>query len=277
MITRSSVSPGRQPSGSDATQPPVNRASGRGRRMRWRSVWSRMASRYRYRLVVGVLVASLPISVMLAVVLTRKSSTSLTWAAGHGSEGVSRAVALRVEDWLSERKENMATIAAAATGRLADPATAALITSIDRTYADYHIIEVTDLAGRVTAASRPQGQFDPSSQEWFRTAASGQPVLTSLTEEDGGLHWHVAQPILGPDGRPQGVVVGDLDEAILAELLDPELAQGEEVIAVDKDHHLVYDTSMGKVDAAALLAKGALHTRVDNTAVHNALAGETGS
>jgi len=109
------------------------------------------------------------------------------------------------------------------------------------------------------------------------SAASGQPVLTSLTEEDGGLHWHVAQPILGPDGRPQGVVAGDLDEAILAELLDPELAQGEEVIAVDKDHHLVYDTSMGKVDAAALLAKGALHTRVDNTAVHNALAGETGS
>jgi len=236
-----------------------------------------MASRYRYRLVVGVLVASLPISVMLAVVLTRKSSTSLTSAAGHGSESVSRAVALRVEDWLSERQENMATIAAAATGRLADPATAALITSIDKTYADYHIIEVTDLAGRVTAASRPQGQFDPSSQEWFRTAASGQPVLTSLTEEDGGLHWHVAQPILGPDGRPQGVVAGDLDEAILAELLDPELAQGEEVIAVDKDHHLVYDTSMGKVDAAALLAKGALHTRVDNTAVHNALAGETGS
>jgi methyl-accepting chemotaxis protein len=229
------------------------------------------------RLVAGVLVASLPISVMLAVVLTHKSSTSLTAAAGHGSEGVSRAVALRVEDWLSERKENMATIAAAATGRLADPATVALITSIDKAYADYHIIEVTDLAGRVTAASRPQGQFDPTSQEWFRTAASGQPVLTSVTEEDGGLHWHVAQPILGPDGRPQGVVAGDLDETILAELLDPELAQGEEVIAVDKDHHLVYDTTMGKVDAATLLAKGALHTRVDNTAVHNALAGETGS
>jgi hypothetical protein len=229
------------------------------------------------RLVAGVLVASLPISVMLAVVLTHKSSTSLTAAAGHGSEGVSRAVALRVEDWLSERKENMATIAAAATGRLADPATVALITSIDKAYADYHIIEVTDLAGRVTAASRPQGQFDPTAQEWFRTAASGQPVLTSITEEDGGLHWHVAQPILGPDGRPQGVVAGDLDETILAELLDPELAQGEEVIAVDKDHHLVYDTTMGKVDAATLLAKGALHTRVDNTAVHNALAGETGS
>jgi hypothetical protein len=171
----------------------------------------------------------------------------------------------------------MATIAAAATGRLADPATVALITSIDKAYADYHIIEVTDLAGRVTAASRPQGQFDPTSQEWFRTAASGQPVLTSITEEDGGLHWHVAQPILGPDGRPQGVVAGDLDETILAELLDPELAQGEEVIAVDKDHHLVYDTTMGKVDAATLLAKGALHTRVDNPAVHNALAGETGS
>src|SRR5258706_7042077 len=110
MITRSSVNPGRQPSGSDATQPPVNRTSGRGRRMRWRSVWSRMASRYRYRLVVGVLVASLPISVMLAVVLTRKSSTSLTSAAGHGSEGVSRAVALQEDEYLYERIEELASI-----------------------------------------------------------------------------------------------------------------------------------------------------------------------
>src|SRR5260370_10564391 len=107
------------------------------------------------RLVVGVLVASLPISVMLAVVLTRKSSTSLTAAAGHGSEGVSRAVALRVEDWLSERKENMVTIAAAATGRLADPATVALITSIDKSHADYPIIQATQLAGRFNPARRP--------------------------------------------------------------------------------------------------------------------------
>jgi methyl-accepting chemotaxis protein len=229
------------------------------------------------RLVAGVLVASLPITVVLAVVLTQKSTSSLSAEAGDGHEAVSRAVALRLEDWMAERRENLAAIASEASGRLADPATAALITSIADTSDDFDIIEVTDLTGRVTAASRPDEQFSPSSEEWFRTAASGQAVLTSLTEEDGDLNWVIAQAVLDADGRPEGVVAGEIDEAVLTELLNPELAHGDKVIAVDKEHRLVYDTSIGKADAATMLAKGVQRTRVDNVAVRKALAGETGS
>src|SRR5207248_1172513 len=67
------------------------------------------------------------------------------------------------------------------------------------------------------------------------------------------------------------VAVANLDPVILAELLNPELDRGDQVVAVDAQHHLVYDTAFGDVaDDAALVAAGALSTTVDNTATRQA-------
>ena len=57
-------------------------------------------------------------------------------------------------------------------------------------------------------------------------------------------------------------MVADLDEAVLSDLLNPELKQGIEVAAIDAEHHLIYDTTMGDVDGKALIAKGSLQTTV---------------
>ena len=242
------------------------------------SSWHHLKNRYRYRVVAGVLVVALPITILLGVLLTRSASSSLTTSTRHGSESVARAVTLRLEDWLSERNENMSIIAVQASGKLSDPTTTALLARIDKTYGDFEVIEVTDLAGHVTALSRPRAAFDVANRNWFRTAASGKPVLTTMTNEGGDLRWIVAAPILGRDGSPEGVVVGDLDETVLAEVLNPELQKGSDVTAVDQHHRLIYDTSMGSVpNPAAMLAAGTLRTKVDNPAVTNALAGQTGS
>jgi methyl-accepting chemotaxis protein len=65
---------------------------------------------------------------------------------------------------------------------------------------------------------------------------------------------------------------------LLAELLNPELEIGSSVVAVDREHHVVYDTAMGAVaDDAALLAAGSLSTVLDNVAVTRGLAGQVGS
>jgi hypothetical protein len=75
------------------------------------------------------------------------------------------------------------------------------------------------------------------------------------------------------------MVIGQLDVAVLSELFSPELtgAKDTHIIAVDQHHRLVYDTAMGKVNAAELLANGSLKTTVDSTAVTAALAGKKGS
>ena len=240
---------------------------------RARTLWSRFAT----RLVVGMLIASLPISITLAVVLTNQSSASLHRATSTSGEALARAVTLRTEDWLSERRENLVIAASRASGLLADPQTTSLLTKIDRTYSDFQIIEITDRTGHVTTASRTAGAFDVGAEDWFASVLSGGSVLTSLQEQGGHIRWIVAEPVRDAAGHVQGAAVGNLDAAVLPALFSPELGHGESVTVVDSQHRLIYDTSLGKIASdISMLAKGALHTKVDNAAVNQALAGNPG-
>ena len=229
--------------------------------------------RYRYRLMAAMLVVSLPMMVVLAVLLTTKASSSLTDASQRKGIGVARAVALRLEDWLSERRESLTVIAQTSAGRLSSPATAAELAKIDKTYGDYSLLQITDLTGKVTATSRPGVSVATAGQPWFRTVAAGHPVVTSPVLRDGRVQWILAEPVRGDGGRVQGVAIANLDPTILVELLNPELDNGDAVVAVDNQHRLVYDTAMGKVaDDAALVAAGSLSTTIDNSATRQATA-----
>ena len=89
-----------------------------------------------------------------------------------------------------------------------------------------------------------------------------------MTEQDGDVRWIVADPVLDTSGKPEGAVIGNLDVSKLPTILDPELRKGDELVAVDTSQQLIYDTAMGNIDSGpTLLAKGALHTRVNNVAV----------
>ena len=232
-------------------------------------VWRGM--RYRYRLVAAMLVVSLPLLIVLAVLLTTKASSSLTAAGQSKGVGVARSVALRMEDWMSERRESMKIVAAQTPKNLSAPAAAALLAHTDKTYGDFSLLELTDLFGRVQASSRAGQSLDVAGQDWLRTAAGGQPVITTLKRQGDRIQWIIAQPVLGANGKPRAVLVGNLDPAVLATLLNPELDGGSTIVAVDGQHKLVYDTTMGKVaDDAALLAAGALSTTVSNAATRQA-------
>jgi KaiC/GvpD/RAD55 family RecA-like ATPase len=225
-----------------------------------------------------MLAVTLPLMVGLAALLTAHASKSLTASGQTKGVGVARAVTLRLEDWLAERRENLSIIAGQATERLADPGLASLLRGVHKTNADFSVIEVTDLTGNVLASSQPANSFDPTGPDSFRKAASGQPVIDEPVEVNGHIRWMLAQPVLDATGRPQGVVVGDLDPAVLAELLNPELDKGSEVVAVDAQHHLIYDTAMGKVaDDVAMLAAGTLRTVVDNAATRGVAGADSGT
>ena len=247
----------------------------RRERPRWAGWLGRR--RYRFRLVAGMLALFLPIMAALAFLLTTSASSSLSTSSERKGQSVAKAVTLRVEDWLSERQENLSVIAKIASDNLGSPATASLVAQVDKTYNHFNLLEVTDLTGKVVAASRPGASPDPTGQAWFRTVASGQPVVGSITEVDGRLQWILAQPVLGADGRPEGAAVGQLDPAVLGSLLNPELDQGSAVLAVDADHRLIYDSAMGQLtDGAAMLRAGTLQTVVNNAATQRAATGEVG-
>ena len=227
--------------------------------------------RYRYRLVAAMLVVSLPLLIVLAVLLTTTASTSLSAASESKGVGVARSVALRVEDWISERQESLGLLAGQLSGQLSGPRASAVLASTSKTYGDYSLLQVTDLAGKPLTSSRAGLSLDGAGQDWLRTAASGKSVLTSPVRQGDHIQWIIAQPILGPDGHPTAVLVGELNPALLATLLDPELSAGNTVLAINAQHQLIYDTAMGKVaDDTALLAAGSLSTTVDNAATKQA-------
>lgn len=240
---------------------------------------ARLSGHYRYRLMAGVLLVTLPISAAMALLLTTRASSSLAASHQRGAERIAQALSAHVEDFISERQESLALIAAQASGNPSDPALHQLVTNVADTYGDYKIIEVTDLSGTVMTASSPQSSFDPSRISWFGEAVRGQAVLTSPVATNGQIQWALAAPILASDGQPAGVVVALLTSKTLPLLLDPKLTNDTDVqtVAVDSHHELVYDSSMGNVRGATLLADGCLRTTVDNPAVDAALVGQAGS
>jgi methyl-accepting chemotaxis protein len=228
--------------------------------------------------MIGVLAVALPMMAGIAGLLVVQSSSSLTSAAEDKATSLSRSVALRLEAWMLERHGDLKVIAGRSASNEVGRDIQNLITEIDTHFGAYVVIEITDLAGTVVLESKPDARIDPTDAPWFRAAASGQSVTTSPTERAGRIDWAIAEPIVGDNGKPEGVVVGYLQTVRLAELLNPELDAGTSVVAVDPERHLVYDTAMGSVaDDAALLAAGSLSTTVDNVAVDRALAGQLGS
>jgi methyl-accepting chemotaxis protein len=233
--------------------------------------WRSLPRRFGVQMVAAMLVVSLPLLIVLGLLLTSLASSSLTSAAELKGGGVSRAVALRLEAWLSERRDNLRVIASTAADHLATPETRTELAKFDKTYEDFSLIEITDLTGKVLSTSRAGAGLDPTGTDWFQTAASGQSVVSSLVRLGDHIQWVIAEPVRGGNGRMQAVVVAKLDPVVLPALLNPELDQGSEIVAVDAKHQLIYRTKLGKVaDDTALLAAGALSTTIENAATQQA-------
>src|ERR1700722_4283989 len=107
-----------------------------GRKGRWRL----HRRSYRWRLVAGMLAVLLPIVLVLSVLLTARASHSLTSATENQAQSEARAGAIRVQDWLAERHQNLSVIADQASGRITDPANVSWVTQTDKTYDAFDLV-----------------------------------------------------------------------------------------------------------------------------------------
>lgn len=229
-------------------------------------LWA-LRRRFGVRLVAAMLLVSVPLMIVLAFLLTSTTSTSLTSAAESRSIALARSTTLHLEDWLSERQEHLKVISLQAAQQFDEQGSAKSLVGVADTYDDYDLIEITDLKGAVLASSSRETRPPTQGQEWFDTATKGEPVLTSLVRRGDHLEWIMAEPVLGADGGPVGVVVADLNAVELAELLNPELGKDVEAVAVDARRSLVYDTEIGEVtNDSDLISAGVLGGTVDNKA-----------
>jgi hypothetical protein len=117
----------------------------------------RRGMRYRYRLIISMLLVSIPLMAALAVVLTTTSSASLTSAADQRGADVARAVTVRLEDWMSERHEDLAVVADQLGGNLGIAGHVRLTTQQQRS-ATSQVVEtmeeLTDASRQVSATAQ---------------------------------------------------------------------------------------------------------------------------
>ncbi len=130
--------------------------------------------RYRYRLVAAMLVVSVPLMVVLATLLTKSASAGSHDGSRERGGNVARAVSLHVENWISERQEQLeadreagfgSTRQACTARRLLQRRAEVRVTTGDR----------DDRPGWQRARlEHAEQQLQRSRASWFRSARSGK-------------------------------------------------------------------------------------------------------
>ncbi|HVS42328.1 MAG TPA: cache domain-containing protein, partial [Candidatus Dormibacteraeota bacterium] len=179
-----------------------------------RTAWAERRRLFFVRLLAGVLAASLPIMVLLAVLLSRSASSSIADESSVAAENLARAATSHLEQWLVERHRDLGDVASVLAEQPAGASAAAALTSLLHPEDPYSALEVVDLGGHVVAASDPQLAVEVSGQDWFQNAAAG-PALSTLRNQGGHLRWFISAPVAGAGGRPAAVVVGLLRPSAL--------------------------------------------------------------
>ena len=225
--------------------------------------------RFAVQLVASMLLVSVPLMIVLAVLLTRGASASLTSAAEDKGGDVARGVTLRLEDWQTERRSDMQIVAAARGGRPQGPAnrSAARSGSTRPTTATHGWMSWMSAAN-----CGVQQERYPRGPQPDRTGSgapfAGKPVLTSLARQGDHIEWIIAQPVMGAAATGRASSSVSSSTVVLPILLEPRTGRRERVVVVDAQHLLLYDSvTMSKAaDDAAFLAAGALSEAVDNAA-----------
>jgi hypothetical protein len=249
----------------DAARTPTPKEPREGRRRRGRSrIRTLLTTRYRVRLLLGILIASLPVMTLLVFVLAARASSSLRRSAeaaliAHAGRGKD------IEEWLVSRREAIDVFPQL----IADGVDAqSLERVLQRTVAlasdDYDVVEVVDPTGKVLATSDGTDNVDVVAQPWFAQAAQGVRVTSPLYQEGHRMHLVLAEPVKGPGGSTIAVVLTDVRVLALLDFIRADYARSARVVILDGEGRILLTSDMvGDPDEAALLNDGAFQMADD--------------
>ena len=244
----------------------------------------RLFDRYSIRIVAGVLLVSIPTSILLGFVESNWGrQTSIDQAKGR-AEATAESTAVRMTDWVAERKAELRTIAESNVGELSKPGLQARLMASVASHPSFDNIQLFDRSATVLAATVPGEEISPRPSGL--TFANSLNVETMGPMQKGGadgLMWVMTSPIVGTDGKPQGVVAGNLLLVVLGRLLNPygldtSTAQDQEVHLVNAQHLLLYSSSWGVLpDETTMVARGTLSVTAEGAIFDRAIAGAPGA
>jgi len=235
-------------------EPPTLGSRGRGRNL---------LSRYRPRLLVGVLAATLPVMAVLVLVLYGMASANLRKSTAsylilQADRGID------IDAWFDERREDADTLARLIQEGQDESNLKDVLTHTVSEGDDYDLIEVVDPTGHVRVSSSDTEALDLAGQAWFERAVRGEAVFSPIYEQNGELHFVSARPVVGGDGSTTSVILGDFRIPTILEFIDADYARSGRIVIFDTRGTVLLSSDMaGAENDASLLAHGALRDTVD--------------
>ncbi|MDQ6722267.1 MAG: methyl-accepting chemotaxis protein [Candidatus Dormibacteraeota bacterium] len=225
----------------------------------------------------GLLLVSIPISILLGFVMSNWSAQTSIDQAKARAEATAESAAVRVNDWVAERKAQLRAVAQTNVDQLSKPGLSARLNALSASQSSFESMQIFDRSGTAVASSEPGLKLSP--------APSGSTFANSLNVETlgpvqlgtVGLDWIITAPIVGSDSRSQGVVVADMNVAVLGRLLNPygldtSTVKDQEMHLVNAQHLLLYSSDWGVVkDDSVEVAKGALRVAAEGAIFDQAM------
>jgi methyl-accepting chemotaxis protein len=210
-----------------------------------------------------MLLVSIPTSVALGVVMSNWSSQISLDQANARSEVAAENAAARITDWVSERKAELRDLALSEVGNVGSPSTARDLLGPSGAHVTFATLEVVDPAGAVVATTRPDSGLQLGTSSTLAARLQVETVQP-IQKDPSGVTWIMTAPILGPDQKSQGVVVGNLYISVLGRLLSDaglknQFGKSEEIHIFDALGFIVYSSDWGVLpDNNSILTKGGL-------------------
>ena len=142
-----------------------------------------------------------------------------------------------LERWMSERRADIAVVAASATARSMDVQTIrSYLELVQSKYQVYRQFIVAGVDGRTVFASSAVVAADGKNTAWYQRAIQGQSYMSEvrLAADHQEAVFELADPVLTADGQVQGVVCASVStKTIAGEVLSVSLGQTGECYLVD--------------------------------------------
>jgi len=233
---------------------------------------------YFFRLVAGVLLVYVPVAIVLGFVMANWSAQTSIDSAKFRAESTAESAVVRINDFVAERRAQMRSVADNNVDELTTPDLTARMAATLHGQSSFVGLQIYDLKGKSIAVSTPGLDLSPTpSGSTFVNSLSVETMGPVTLHGRAGLEWIMTAPIVGSDSKPQGVVVGDLNVAVLGRLLNPDgmdvsTGADQEMHLINAQHRLLYSSAWGVLrDESAIVPKGALTVPAEGAIYDQAL------
>jgi methyl-accepting chemotaxis protein len=233
------------------------------------------------RVLAGSLLVSLPVIAILGFLMFTQGKQIATDAATARTQAMAAGAAVRINSWVDERASELRLVAQNSVDHYSQPGPNVSRLVMTDVGPAFDGIEIVDTAGRVLATSGTDSELAKVPVVTFPNSLRNE-TIQPLVQGQSRPVWIMTAPMIGADGKEQGLVAGDLNLTALATLLDPyRYASGsagqQEVHTVTSNHLLIYSSDWGPLqNDSSLTARGSLRVAADATIVDRALASGPG-